>query len=302
MIGRFISRVILFVREYWKALVPILLVAYALDAFRSYLIIRIINWALYGLVIVGQLAIFAGGLIKFRLSDGRLSDLPALFVLNRQSPSGVAHDVAITMMNLGLLLTLTAAIMDRGWLSLGAFIFTVGLSFAFRLVAPPLLLYLAQSSDQSHRLANQLAEGLSPHRIIHQLTLPGDDLAGDGVMRASVLRTNEEENWRESIEILMRLSRIIVLDSRGSTIPLEEEARMILGSDVIQKAVFISDEHGKCKILRAVMSQRLFDPNTRIIVMSESLLLATIDKLSNNPRIPLPMLFFVNSQVIRDTL
>jgi|GEM_PF-3113605 len=302
MIGRFISRVILFVREYWKALVPIFVVAWALDAFRSFLVVRIINWVLYALVIVGQLAIFAGARHVLRVWGGRFSDLHALVALNRNSPSGVANDVAITMMNLGLLLSLTASILNRGWLSLGAFIFTVGLSFALRLIAPPLLLYLAQSSDQSHRLAKQLAEDLSPHRTINQLTLPGDDLAGDGVLRASALRANDEDSWRDSIETLMRLSRIIVLDSRGSTIPLEEEARMILGSDVIQKAVFLSDEHGKCKILRAVMSQRLFDPNTRIFVMSESLLLSTIDKLRDNPRTPLPMLFFVNSQVIRDTL
>lgn len=255
-------------REYWWVLILILVAAAILDAFPHSWIIRLAKIVLYVLAVVGIPTAIIGQKVALRAWGGRLQTRMAMIQLTLESEGGVAFEVALVMMKIGAVLAISALVSGGGWLSLGCYILTVGVSNYVRLCAPPLALFLGKSSDQSRRLADQLAHSLVPHRLVHALSFPNNDPS-----RASMLNTwirdVDNENWAASVEFVMHNARILVVDGRGVTDQLMDEVQTIFTSELVSNTIFVCHERSQCMIFRPLVSRGSISRKSLVCVASD---------------------------------
>lgn len=126
---------------------------------------------------------------------------------------------------------------------------------------PPFVLFLG-SSDKSFPLFIRVMIGCMPHRAV---TLLRQKKWALDKWRA---RTKEPDHWREVVQRFARLACVIVVDGRFPTPAINEECDWLLKKGMIYKMVIVGDEHGRCPVLDALISQAKQDESKHVLIVS----------------------------------
>jgi hypothetical protein len=114
----------------------------------------------------------------------------------------------------------------------------------FSNILPPALLFLATSDHKSFEFLAEISKAIKPLRIANLLDRDTAIKTDSGNLEISLLgdeyRTLDDNLWIDSVKRLIDLTPIIFLDARSQSIPLIEEASLILNSPHAGKTIFIS--------------------------------------------------------------
>lgn len=126
---------------------------------------------------------------------------------------------------------------------------------------PPFVLFLG-SSDKSFPLFIRVMIGCMPHRAV---TLVTQKKWGLDKWRA---RTKDPEHWREVVQRFARIACVVVLDARFPTDAVNEECDWLLNKGMNYKMVIVGDEHGRCPVLDALISQARQGESKHVLIVS----------------------------------
>lgn len=145
---------------------------------------------------------------------------------------------------------------------------------------PPTALVLTSSTDRQTRWALGLGPGMRFHRVVSLLdtghikhTLDASNL-WEAVSRRSltltdVLRTADTRTWREAIRQLVELTPVIILDARECTPAILYEAGLVLSPEHVYKAIFVSENDGRCPVIERLLAEGHAAPDRMVSVVRE---------------------------------
>ncbi len=119
---------------------------------------------------------------------------------------------------------------------------------------PPTVLFLSNSHKEKIDLHFKLKVHLSPLRVISLLDMAESDTK-HMVIRYSIFRTQDTNQWKDSVMRLSFFTPIIVFDARNPSPSLCEEALFLLQSGQAKKLLIITNEEGKASVLDQIADQ-----------------------------------------------
>jgi hypothetical protein len=120
----------------------------------------------------------------------------------------------------------------------------------FKSLQPPAALFLTSSSPYAADLLVQINIALSPLRCVALLNPKRMHFMQRNALGDN-LRTKNPHIWKSIIYRLIEMTPIIILDTRGESAPVMQEAFIMLAPERARKAVFITDENGRAPALEA---------------------------------------------------
>jgi hypothetical protein len=112
----------------------------------------------------------------------------------------------------------------------------VGLAHALQ---PATVLVLAASSDAAVWLQERISTVVVPHRVVSMLLMSTSQRIETPNTTVDILRTIDDNHWREVVRELMKLVPIIVVDVRRQTEAVREELMLVRDLELEYKAVFV---------------------------------------------------------------
>jgi hypothetical protein len=142
------------------------------------------------------------------------------------------------------------AIWPRPMIAVFVLILTQSILVLFKSLQPPVALFLAGSSQYAADLLVQINIAVSPLRCVAFLDPKRMHFLQRNAMGEN-LRTKDPQLWKSIVYRLVEMTPIVVLDTRGESKGILQEAFIMIDPRRASKAVFITDNNGRAPALEA---------------------------------------------------
>jgi hypothetical protein len=216
---------------------------YVFEAFRGWTIIVIANYAIYLMLGLILCVYFWNLFVKLRFY-GR--EYRALRMATKSALSGYVTQnlVAICIGFVSaIVMVLLSLLFDFNWLAIGLMTIMDALMRWTRIWEPPIAIYLGGSAPEQFKLCAQIVDPMWPLRIA-TLLQQRDRSWSSWLVSLSDLRSFRSEStaWIEIVSKLMKLVRVIIVDSRSKSVALVEEIEAIKRGCLQYKTIFVGDD------------------------------------------------------------
>jgi len=123
-------------------------------------------------------------------------------------------------------------------LPLSVLMYVHALDVYIRRTNPPLVLLLASSSEHTRQIYQNLISVSAPYKVASLLLIQAR-VPFDVNSLISSQRTDDDAEWQEVAQDQMLLSKLIVVDARVDTEPVQDEIGRIVRLGICFKSVFI---------------------------------------------------------------
>ncbi len=147
-------------------------------------------------------------------------------------------------------------------------------------LVPPTVLVFSSSTNRQLRWALALKRFTGGRRVISLLDTGymtvkprfGDFwsvISRRSATLTDVLRTSDTKDWQSGVKELIELSPIVVVDTRVCTRALVFEASAVLAPAYAHKAIFVSEDSGRCPLLERLLDEGHIHPRSLVSVVKE---------------------------------
>ena len=160
--------------------------------------------------------------------------------VNRGSddPSAGMRTAIIT---LGIVLIGVSIFWSVLYLPLAIFFLLRGHSLLLKASLPPVLIVLGASKAGTENIGVKLQKQLAGHRVVH--LLEDNDVLKPNWYSLSSVRSRSGEGWQSIVKSLMKISKMVVVDTRETTEAVSEELLMIEDENLYFKTLFLSEQN-----------------------------------------------------------
>ncbi len=216
---------------------------YVFEAFRDWRIISIANYVIYASVGLGVCVYFWNLFVKLKFYG---AEYYALRSATKSALSGylTQNIVAIYIgFASSIIMVLLYLLFDFNWLAIGLMAMMNAFMRWTRIWEPPLAIYLGGSAPEQFKLCAQVVNPMWPLRVA-TLLQARDRSWSSWLVSLSDLRSFRSDStaWIEIVNRLMKLSRVIMIDSRSKSAALQEEIEAIKRERLQYKTLFIGDD------------------------------------------------------------
>lgn len=148
------------------------------------------------------------------------------------------------------------------------------------LVIPPTAVVFSSSTDRQIRWALALKLLARGCRVISLLDTGNmkskgnirdlwNRFARNAITLVDVLRTTEAENWQYLVEELIKVTPIVIVDTRVCTRALLFEASQVTTVEYAHKAIFVSEDDGSCPVLERLVTNGSVPPDFLVSIVKQ---------------------------------
>ncbi len=133
------------------------------------------------------------------------------------------------------------------WVAWGVYLWTVA-------VTPPVVLLLSASNEATLALHKSLLQRLFPFRVVALLDVPDEwrqNLSNAAWLRLNCLRTSSDADWVQTVDDVLEIVPLVVLDTRVPSSGVVHEINRVLRTALACKAVLLTGPLGEHPALDA---------------------------------------------------
>jgi hypothetical protein len=128
----------------------------------------------------------------------------------------------------------------------------------YAIFRPIAVVFFGNTNESSLSLLSEIQIAVGHYRVVSLLRIRADEaLAWKKPIRHTTrlrFRREYENDWKVSVEQLIRVARFVVVDARAATPLVVYEAALALAPDMRRKALIVSDAEGNLPVLDEVLA------------------------------------------------